>query len=57
VAFIKDKIREARLRLFGHIKRSSMHAPANRCENIDRPQQRRVEVDQPRVAVKSLDMI
>ena len=36
VALIEDKIREARLRWFGHIKRRSMDAPMRRCENIDR---------------------
>ena len=36
VASIEDKIRETRLRWFGHIRRKSMDAPVRRCENIDR---------------------
>ena len=36
VASIEDKIREIRLRWFGHIRRRSMDAPVRRCENIDR---------------------
>ena len=40
VASIQDKIREARLRWFGHIRRS-MDAPVRRCEKFDRPNYRR----------------
>jgi len=36
VAPIEDKMREARLRWFGHIRRRSMDAPVRRCEKIDR---------------------
>ena len=37
VASIEDKIREARLRCFRHIRRRSMDAPVRRCEKFDRP--------------------
>jgi len=33
---IKNKIRKARLRSFGHVRRRSMDAPVRKCENIDR---------------------
>ncbi|XP_070013241.1 uncharacterized protein [Nicotiana sylvestris] len=32
---IDDKMREARLRLFGHIQRRSLDAPVRRCERLD----------------------
>ena len=32
VASIEDKIRDVRLRWFGHIRRKSMDAPVRRCE-------------------------
>jgi len=35
VASIEDKMREARLRWFGHIRRRSMDAPMMHCEKID----------------------
>ena len=35
MASIEDKIRDARFRWFGHIRRRSMDAPVRRCENID----------------------
>jgi len=35
VASIEDKMREARLRWCGHIRRRSMDAPVRCCENID----------------------
>ena len=41
VVNIKDKIREARFRWFGHIRRRSMDAPVRRCEMIDRLEHRR----------------
>ena len=41
VAFIENKIRETRLRWFGHIRRRPMDAPVRRCETIDRPDFRR----------------
>jgi len=41
VASIEDKIREARLHWFGHIRRRSMDAPVRRCEKFDRPDYRR----------------
>jgi len=34
VAPIEDKLRETRLRWFGHVKRKSVDAPMRRCENI-----------------------
>ena len=33
---IEDKIKEARFRWFGHVRRKSMDALLRRCENIDR---------------------
>jgi len=41
VASIEDKIRETRLRWFGHIRRRSMDAPVKRCEKLDYPDYRR----------------
>jgi len=35
VASIEDKIRDARFRWFGHIRRRSMDAPVRRCEKLD----------------------
>jgi len=35
VASIEDKIRDARLRWFGHISSRNMDAPLTRCERID----------------------
>jgi len=35
VASIEDKIRYARLRWFGHIRRRSMDAPVRRCEKLE----------------------
>ena len=32
---IEDKMRETRLRWFGHVKRSSVDAPVRRCERIN----------------------
>jgi len=40
VASIEDKLREARLRWFGHIRRRNTNAPVRRCERIDRPNYR-----------------
>ena len=40
VASIEDKIREPRLRWFGHIRRS-MNATVRRCEKLDRSDYRR----------------
>ena len=34
VSRIEDKIKEAKLRWFGHVRRS-IDAPAKRCESID----------------------
>jgi len=42
VASIEDKIREARLRWFGHIRRRNMDAPIRRCERLDGPDYRRI---------------
>jgi len=41
VAPIGDKIRETRLRWFGHVKRRSVDAPVRRCERINIPEGRR----------------
>jgi len=41
VASIKDKMREARLRWFGHIRRRSRSAPVRRCEMIEYLEYRR----------------
>ena len=41
MASIEDKIRDARLHWFGHIRRRNMDAPVRRCEKIDRPDYRR----------------
>ena len=38
VTFIEEKIGEARLRWFGHIRRRNMDASVKRCERIDRPE-------------------
>jgi len=40
VKSIEDKIRDIKLRCFGHIRRS-MDAPMRRCEKIDHPEHRR----------------
>jgi len=36
-----DKMRETRLRWFGHVKRRSMDAPVRRCERINIPEGKR----------------
>ena len=41
VAPIKDKLREIRLRWFGHVKRRSEDAPVRRCNNINIPRGKR----------------
>jgi len=41
VATIEDKIREVRLRWFGHIRRRSINVLVRRCEKLDRPDYRR----------------
>jgi len=41
VASVEDKMREARLRWFGHIKRRLRDAPVRRCETIEYPDYRR----------------
>jgi len=38
---IEDKMRESRLRWFGHVKRRSVDAPVRRCERINLPQGKR----------------
>jgi len=38
---IEDKLREIRLRWFGHVKRSSADAPMRRCERINIPKDKR----------------
>jgi len=49
VAPIKDKMRETRLRWFGHVKRMSVDAPVRRSEMINIPGGKRGRVDQRRV--------
>ena len=41
VAPIEDKLRETRLRWFGHVKRRSVSASLRRCETIDSLQHKR----------------
>jgi len=41
VTSIEDKIREAKLRWFSHIRRRSMDELVRRCEHINRPTHRR----------------
>jgi len=53
VAPIGDKIRETRLRWFGHVKRRGVDAPVRRCERINIPEGRRGR-GRPR---KSLDEV
>ena len=49
VAPIGDRMRESRLRWFGHVKRRSVDAPVRRCETIIIPTVTKGEVDQKRV--------
>ena len=46
---IEDKMRETRLRWFGHMKRRSVEAPVRRCEMISIPEGKRGGDDQRRV--------
>jgi len=41
VASIEDKMREVRLRWYGHIRRRPMDAPVRRCETIECPDYKR----------------
>jgi len=41
VAPLEDKLRETRLRWFGHVKRRSVDTPVRRCEAIDLSHYRR----------------
>ena len=49
VASIEDKMRETKLRWFGHMKRRSVDAPVRRCEIINIPECKREMRDQRRV--------
>ena len=42
VAFIMDKIREARLKSFEHVKRRCTHAPTKKCERLEQVGRRRM---------------
>ena len=57
MASIEDKIREARLRSFGHMRRRNMNAPVRICEKIDRPDYRWSRGRPRRVRAKLLDKI
>ena len=46
---IEDKMRETRLRWFGHVKRRSVDAPARRCERVNTPEGKRGRGDPRRV--------
>ena len=41
MASIEDKMRDARLRWYGHIRRRPWNAPVRRCETIECPDYRR----------------
>jgi len=57
VASIEDKMRDARLRWYGHIRRRPWNAPVRRCEKMGCPEYKRSRVGRRRVAVKLLDTI
>ena len=57
VAAIEDKMRYARLRWFGHIRRRPMDAPVRRGETIVCLDHKRRGVDRGRVGGKLLDTI
>jgi len=55
VASTKNKLREARLRWFGHIRKRNVDASVRRCERLDCPEYRRGKGRRIRVGMKLLD--
>ena len=49
VAPVKDKMRESRLRWFGHVNRRSVDSLVGRCERINVPKGKRGKDNQRRV--------
>ena len=57
MTFIEDKIRDARLRYLGHIRRRGMDTPMKRCEMLDRPNHKRSRVRSKKSGTKLFDTI